>query len=125
MLCRDGVHEREPQAVARLRARLVEPREALEHALAVRYRHARARVGDADPREVFGALERELQTQLFERRTRAIALTEHGAKLFAEVEPLLLELDRVTLRFMACVSGSSAEPRAAQTTRERHAFRVA
>jgi len=71
------------------------------------------------------ALERELQTQLFERRTRAIALTEHGAKLFAEVEPLLLELDRVTLRFMACVSGSSAEPRAAQTTRERHAFRVA
>jgi LysR family glycine cleavage system transcriptional activator len=45
-------------------------------------------------------LEHELQTRLFERRTREIALTEHGSQLFAQVEPLLLELDRATQRFM-------------------------
>jgi len=45
-------------------------------------------------------LEQQLQTLLFERRTREIALTEHGAQLFAQVEPLLSELDGVTQRFM-------------------------
>ena len=45
-------------------------------------------------------LEQQLQTRLFERRTREVALTEHGRQLFAQVEPLLLELDRVTQRFM-------------------------
>jgi len=45
-------------------------------------------------------LEQQLQTLLFERRTREIALTEHGAQLFAQVEPLLSELERVTQRFM-------------------------
>jgi LysR family transcriptional regulator, glycine cleavage system transcriptional activator len=45
-------------------------------------------------------LEQRLQTLLFERRAREIALTDHGRQLFAQVEPLLLELDRVTQRFM-------------------------
>ena len=45
-------------------------------------------------------LEQQLQALLFERRTREIALTEHGKQLFAQVEPLLSELDRVTQRFM-------------------------
>ena len=45
-------------------------------------------------------LEQQLQTRLFERRTREIALTEHGSQLFAQVEPLLAELDRVTQRFV-------------------------
>jgi LysR family glycine cleavage system transcriptional activator len=45
-------------------------------------------------------LEQQLETRLFERRTREIALTEHGRQLFAQVEPLLSELDRVTQRFM-------------------------
>jgi LysR family glycine cleavage system transcriptional activator len=45
-------------------------------------------------------LEQQLQTRLFERRTREIALTELGATLFAQVEPLLSELDSVTARFM-------------------------
>ena len=45
-------------------------------------------------------LEQQLQGPLFERRTREIALTEFGATLFAQVEPLLTELDRVTARFL-------------------------
>jgi LysR family glycine cleavage system transcriptional activator len=45
-------------------------------------------------------LEQQLQGLLFERRTREIALTEFGATLFAQVEPLLTELDNVTARFM-------------------------
>ena len=45
-------------------------------------------------------LELQLQTLLFERRTREIGLTEHGRQLFAEVEPLLSALDRVTRRFI-------------------------
>jgi LysR family glycine cleavage system transcriptional activator len=45
-------------------------------------------------------LEQQLQGQLFERRTREVALTELGATLFAQVEPLLIELDRVTARFV-------------------------
>ncbi len=45
-------------------------------------------------------LEQQLQTLLFERRTREVALTEHGRQLFAQVEPLLSELDRVTQKFM-------------------------
>jgi LysR family glycine cleavage system transcriptional activator len=54
-------------------------------------------------------LEQQLETRLFERRTREIALTEHGRQLFAEVEPLLLELDRVTRRFMQ-QSGQTRSP---------------
>jgi LysR family glycine cleavage system transcriptional activator len=46
-------------------------------------------------------LEQQLQTQLFERRTREVALTEIGATLFAQVDPLLSELDNVTARFLA------------------------
>jgi LysR family transcriptional regulator, glycine cleavage system transcriptional activator len=45
-------------------------------------------------------LEQQLQALLFERRTREIALTELGSMLFAQVEPLLTELDNVTARFM-------------------------
>ena len=45
-------------------------------------------------------LEQQLQTSMFERRTREIALTERGRQLFAQVEPLLSELDRVTRRFI-------------------------
>ncbi len=45
-------------------------------------------------------LEQQLQAQLFERRTREIALTELGATLFAQVEPLLTELDNVIARFV-------------------------
>jgi LysR family transcriptional regulator, glycine cleavage system transcriptional activator len=45
-------------------------------------------------------LEQQLQVQLFERRTREVALTEVGAALYAQVEPLLTELDNVTARFM-------------------------
>lgn len=45
-------------------------------------------------------LEQQLRTSLFERRTREVALTEHGRALFAQVAPLLAELDRVTQRFL-------------------------
>lgn len=45
-------------------------------------------------------LEQQLQVLLFERRTREIALTEVGAALFAQVEPILTELDKVTARFL-------------------------
>ena len=46
-------------------------------------------------------LEQQLQAQLFERRTREVALTEVGATLFAQLDPLLTELDNVTARFLA------------------------
>jgi DNA-binding transcriptional LysR family regulator len=46
------------------------------------------------------ALEERLQAVLFERRTRRIALTQNGAALFAEVAPLVSELDDVVTRFM-------------------------
>jgi LysR family glycine cleavage system transcriptional activator len=45
-------------------------------------------------------LEEQLQVTLFERRTREIALTEVGAMLFAQVAPILNELDNVTARFI-------------------------
>jgi DNA-binding transcriptional LysR family regulator len=45
-------------------------------------------------------LELQLRAVLFERRTREIALTELGSTLYAQVEPLLTELDKVTSRFM-------------------------
>lgn len=45
-------------------------------------------------------LEDRLEVQLFERRTREVALTEAGSALFAQVAPLLAELDNVTARFM-------------------------
>jgi LysR family transcriptional regulator, glycine cleavage system transcriptional activator len=45
-------------------------------------------------------LEQQLQALLFERRTREIALTELGSTLYAQVEPLLTELDNVTARFL-------------------------
>lgn len=45
-------------------------------------------------------LEQQLQALLFERRTREVALTEVGAALFTQVEPLLTELDNVTARFI-------------------------
>ncbi len=45
-------------------------------------------------------LEQQLQALLFERRTREVVLTELGTTLFAQVEPLLTELDSVTARFL-------------------------
>ena len=45
-------------------------------------------------------LEQQLQTRLFERRTREVALTDIGSSLFAQVAPLLNELDNVTSRFL-------------------------
>lgn len=45
-------------------------------------------------------LEEQLQAQLFERRTREVALTEIGSALFSQVAPLLTELDNVTARFV-------------------------
>jgi LysR family transcriptional regulator, glycine cleavage system transcriptional activator len=45
-------------------------------------------------------LEQQLQVLLFERRTREVALTEIGAALYAQVAPLLSELDNVTARFI-------------------------
>jgi DNA-binding transcriptional LysR family regulator len=45
-------------------------------------------------------LEQQLRAVLFERRTREVALTELGATLFAQVNPLLSELEKVTARFM-------------------------
>ncbi len=42
------------------------------------------------------ALERQFKVTLFERRTRSIALTPIGETLFAQVDPLLRELERVT-----------------------------
>jgi LysR family transcriptional regulator, glycine cleavage system transcriptional activator len=45
-------------------------------------------------------LEERLHTELFERRTRELALTELGADLFAQVAPLLCELDSVTTQFV-------------------------
>ena len=46
------------------------------------------------------ALEQELRAQLFERRTREVALTEVGRTLFSQVAPLLADLDSVTARFV-------------------------
>jgi LysR family transcriptional regulator, glycine cleavage system transcriptional activator len=45
-------------------------------------------------------LEEQLQALLFERRTREVALTNLGATLFSQVEPLLCDLDKVTARFL-------------------------
>lgn len=45
-------------------------------------------------------LEERLQAALFERRTREVALTDLGATLFSQIEPLLTELDNVTARFL-------------------------
>jgi DNA-binding transcriptional LysR family regulator len=45
------------------------------------------------------ALEQRLNGALFERRSRALALTYLGAQLYAQVEPLLHELDNVAARF--------------------------
>jgi len=45
------------------------------------------------------ALERQLAAELFERRTRAVVLTDVGAALLAQVEPLLSELEEVARRF--------------------------
>lgn len=45
------------------------------------------------------ALEEQLGTILFERRTRAVALTSAGARLFTRVDPLLRELERATAGF--------------------------
>ena len=45
-------------------------------------------------------LEDRLQALLFERRTREVVLTDLGATLFSQVEPLLTELDKVTARFL-------------------------
>ena len=50
MLRRHGIDEREPEPVAGLRARAIEPCEALQHAAAILGRNAGARVGDAQPR---------------------------------------------------------------------------
>jgi len=45
------------------------------------------------------ALEERLQSALFERRARDLALTHLGTELRAKVEPLLCELDNITTRF--------------------------
>lgn len=45
------------------------------------------------------ALERQISAELFERRTREVVLTDVGATFFAQVEPLLTELDNVVRRF--------------------------
>jgi LysR family glycine cleavage system transcriptional activator len=45
-------------------------------------------------------LEAQLQVTLFERRTREVALTDLGAALFSQVNPLLSELENVTARFL-------------------------
>ncbi len=45
------------------------------------------------------ALEEQLGTSLFERRTRAVALTPTGSQLFTRVDPLLRELERATANF--------------------------
>ncbi len=45
------------------------------------------------------ALEEQLGTMLFERRTRAVALTAAGSQLFRRVDPLLRELERATAGF--------------------------
>jgi len=45
------------------------------------------------------SLEAQLGVQLFERRTRSLALTDAGRRLLAEVEPQLNELDGVLARF--------------------------
>jgi len=46
------------------------------------------------------SLERQLGAALFERRTREIALTDLGATLFAQVDPLLGELENVAARLL-------------------------
>lgn len=45
------------------------------------------------------ALEQQLQAKLFLRRAHAIALTDLGAELLAQVDPLLVELDDAVTRF--------------------------
>ncbi len=45
------------------------------------------------------SLEEELGIELFDRTNRGLVLTEAGKVLFDDVNPLILELDRVTSRF--------------------------
>ncbi|MEM9392814.1 MAG: LysR substrate-binding domain-containing protein [Pseudomonadota bacterium] len=55
-----------------------------------------ARARDLDPSQVsrsIAGLERQLQTRLFERSTRQMALTEAGARYLDRIAPLLEDLD--------------------------------
>jgi DNA-binding transcriptional LysR family regulator len=53
------------------------------------------------------ALEGELSVRLFDRTTRSISITEEGAKLLADVERILLQLDEA----LAGVSAHVEQPR--------------
>jgi LysR family transcriptional regulator, glycine cleavage system transcriptional activator len=48
-------------------------------------------------------LEESFNTSLFRRLTRGVALTEAGMTLYSQVDPHLVELDEITMRFLAHV----------------------
>lgn len=51
-------------------------------------------------------LEEQLGVRLFERRTRAVVLTEEGHRFYAELEPLLQQLGALTQKFTAIRSAA-------------------
>ncbi|HEY8519304.1 MAG TPA: LysR family transcriptional regulator [Gammaproteobacteria bacterium] len=58
------------------------------------------------------ALEQRLQVKLFERRAGEMVVTDLGASLLADVDPLIAELDHVVARFARDVrsAGSRTAP---------------
>jgi LysR family glycine cleavage system transcriptional activator len=59
-------------------------------------------------------LEEELNLQLFERRSRTLELTPEGEQLYAEISPVMDQVDTITSRFRAPYGGRqlriSAQP---------------
>lgn len=53
------------------------------------------------------ALEQELQLPLFVRRAQSLALTEAGTMLYAEVDPLIRQIDAVTRNFSSRLRGQT------------------
>jgi LysR family glycine cleavage system transcriptional activator len=53
------------------------------------------------------SLERELKTALFQRKAQSLELTEDGAKLYAEIDPLIRQIDEVTGRYTPHVRQSA------------------
>ena len=56
-------------------------------------------------RDQIRALEQELKLPLFVRKAQSLELTEAGAMLYAEVDPLIRQIDAVTRGFCSRLRG--------------------